>query len=365
MSERTDVLVISDAVSYVTTKQMETILMQMKKSICMIKGKSTGTGFFCRINYENKDIPCLITSYQVLDDEYIKENKKIEINLNDNEINEDIILSQEDIIYTNKKDEYDLIIIKLKEEKEYMKNINYLEFDDNLFGDSLKGYDSIYILHYPNTKNAAVSYGNGLVNDMNKYDIQHKYYTLPGSSGGPILNLSNNKVIGIHKGCIQKKDGTKYNIGTFLKEPLEEIKNNKINNQINNNNLYNDFNIELKEPIHNDGRLVSGSMDGSIIIYNKETYKPDLIIKEHKYDVRYIIQLSSGILASCSFDNTIKLFKIKGNEFEVLQILNYHTGWVFKIIELKNKTLVSCSRDCSIIFYIKDNLSNINKWNMF
>ena len=93
MSERTNVLVISDAVSYVTIKQMETILMQMKKSICMITGKSTGTGFFCRINYENKDIPCLITSYQVLDDEYIKENKKIEINLNDNEINEDIILS--------------------------------------------------------------------------------------------------------------------------------------------------------------------------------------------------------------------------------------------------------------------------------
>ena len=144
MSERTDVMVISDVVGYVTTKQMEKILMQMKKSICMIKGKSTGTGFFCRINYENKDIPCLITSYQVIGEEYIKENKKIEINLNDNEINEDIILSQEDIIYTNKKDEYDLIIIKLKEEKEYMKNINYLEFDDNLFGDSLKGYESIY-----------------------------------------------------------------------------------------------------------------------------------------------------------------------------------------------------------------------------
>ena len=53
------------------------------------------------------------------------------------------------------------------------------------------------------------------------------------------------------------------------------------NNLINNNNLYNDFNIELKEPIHklnyhtdcvncltvmNDGRLVSCSRDGSIII---------------------------------------------------------------------------------------------------
>ena len=46
MSERTDEIVISDAVGYVTKKQLETILMQMKKSICMIKGKSTGIGIF-------------------------------------------------------------------------------------------------------------------------------------------------------------------------------------------------------------------------------------------------------------------------------------------------------------------------------
>ena len=215
MSERTDMLVISDEVGYVTTKQMETILMQMKKSICMIKGKSTGIGFFCLINYEDKGIPCLITSNQVIDDEYIKENKTIKISLNDNEINGDIILSQEDIIYISKENEYDLIIIKLKEEKEYMKNINYLEFDDNIFCDSLKGYESLYILHYPNDQNAAVSYGKVLVYDENKYDIQHKYNTLSGAAGGPILNLLTNKIIGIHKGFIQKKDGMKYNIGIF------------------------------------------------------------------------------------------------------------------------------------------------------
>ena len=248
-----------------------------------------------------------------------------------------------------------------------------LEFDDNIFCDSLKGYESLYILHYPNDQNAAVSYGKVLVYDENKYDIQHKYNTSSCSSGGPILNLLTNKVIGIHKGCIQKNGEVKYNIGISLKDCLEEIKNknNKINNQINNNNLYNNFNMELKNPIHklnyhtdwvwcltimNDGRLVSGSRDKSIIIYNKETYKPDLIIKEHSKAVRYIIQLSSGILASCSYDKSIKLFNIKENKYEVLQTLNDHTDWVNKIIELKNKTLVSCSCDNSIIFYIKDNI---------
>ena len=42
-------------------------------------------------------------------------------------------------------------------------------------------------------------------------------------------------------------------------------------------------------------------------------------------------------------------------KYEILQTLNYHSNHVYKIIELKNKNLVSCSYDSSIIFYIKDN----------
>ena len=273
MSERTVEGTATDAVDFVTIKQRETISMQLQKSICKIKGKLIGTGFFCYINYENKNIPCLMTNYHILDDKYIKDNNKIEIIINDNKIN--IIINIEDIIYKSKKNEYDLIIIKLKEE--YMKNINYFELDDNLFNkSSLKGYESIYILHYLNGQNASVSYGKDIIYDPNyKYDIQYKCNTLLGSSGGPILNLLSNKIIGIHKGCIQKNDGIKYNIGTFLKYPLKEI---------NNNNLYNNYDIELKNPIHilndytdwvrwltimNDGRLLSFSSDGYIIIYKK------------------------------------------------------------------------------------------------
>ena len=39
----------------------------------------------------------------------------------------------------------------------------------------------------------------------------------------------------------------------------------------------------------------------------------------------------------------------------MLQTLNDHYNGIYKIIELKNKNLVSCSNDSSIIFYIKDN----------
>ena len=237
MSERIDEGTIIGAVDYLTIKQMKQITLQMEKSMCKIQGKLTGTGFFCHINYDNKRVPCLMTNFHILDKEYIiQKSNKIEISINDNKIIEEIIIKPEDVIYSSKRNEYDLVIIKLKEGQEYMKNINYLELDENLFiKNSLKGYKSIYILHYPNSQNAAVSYGNGIAYDENKskFDIQHKCNTLEGSSGGPILNLSTNKVIGIHKRCIQKISGEKYNIGSFLKEPLEEIKNKNSEDDIN------------------------------------------------------------------------------------------------------------------------------------
>ena len=158
---------------------------------------------------------------------------------------------------------------------------------------------------------------------------------------------------------------------------LYNIEEEQINNLIDliknlkpSNHLYDNYKIELKNPTHKltnhkspviclciliDGRLVSGSDDKSIIIYNKNTYKPDLIIKEHNGNVNCIIQLKSGELVSCSYDHTIKIYNIKGEQYELLQTLNYHTDIVYKIVELKNKTLVSCSSDSSIIFYLKDN----------
>ena len=219
MSEIIDEGTILGAVEYITIKQTEKILTQMKKSICKIQGKLIGTGFFC---YINNNIPCLLTNYHVLDDKFIKTNNKIKISINDNAINEEIIINEKDIIYLSIRNEYDLIIIKLNEGQTYMKYIEFLKLDENLFNkNSLSGYNSIYILHYPNSQNAAVSYGNGIKYDPNyRYYIQHKCHTLECSTGGPILNLLTNKVIGIHKGCIQKNGEGKYNIATFLKDRL-------------------------------------------------------------------------------------------------------------------------------------------------
>ena len=154
---------------------------------------------------------------------------------------------------------------------------------------------------------------------------------------------------------------------------LDDKKINDISEKIKNlelkKELYEDFNIELKNPIHTlnshtniiycmtilkDGRLASGSYDQSIIIYNEVSFKPDIIIKEHKDFVVCLIQLISGILASCSVDKTIILFNINGKNYQKIQTLTYHTGYVCKIIETKNNMLISCSGDKNIIFYIKE-----------
>ena len=99
---------------------------------------------------------------------------------------------------------------------------NYLEIDQNIFKfnseDSYKD-EPIYILHFPKGDKASVSYGKGF-EKINEFDIKHLCSTDSGSSGGPILSKTTNKVIGIHKGAIPKRN---YNIGTFLKFPLNQI----------------------------------------------------------------------------------------------------------------------------------------------
>ena len=143
-------------------------------------------------------------------------------------------------------------------------------------------------------------------------------------------------------------------------ESMEEQKkiDEKKNFNINTKNAIQILNFHTQSvncfAVLNDGRLVSGSNDNNIIIYNKKTFQPDLIIKEHNNYINHIIKLDSGLLASCSADFTIKLYNIKEKNYEIIQTLNDHKNNVIKILELKNNNLVSCSEDKSIIFYYKN-----------
>ena len=106
--------------------------------------------------------------------------------------------------------------------------------------------------------------------------------------------------------------------------------------------------------ILSDGRLVSGSYDKSINIYNKETYNLEIKIKNaHEFEVSSFEILPENILISASYDVHIKLWKIEKNSYKNIKtIYDAHDDEISKIIYIKRKNLLcSCSKDQSIKFW--------------
>ena len=59
----------------------------------------------------------------------------------------------------------------------------------------------------------------------------------------------------------------------------------------------------------NDGRLISGATDWSMIVWDVEKRKKDFEIEGHNESVNSLIVLSDGGIVSCSTDQTIKLWE--------------------------------------------------------
>ena len=210
------------------SEKMEIVLTQMKKSICKVELENDiyGTGFFCNIpilNDWNSILRVLITNNHVINKNDITPGKKIKLSINNDEKNLKIIIDENRITYTNK--EYDVTIIEIKYDDGLEKD-SFLDIDNRIFGDNL--YDifeksSIYLLHYPNKGKSSKS--EGIINKIDgKLFIEHYCDSNFGSSGGPLINLNNHKVIGIHIGAGNKEEN--YNIGVILKLPILKI--NKI-----------------------------------------------------------------------------------------------------------------------------------------
>ena len=215
---------IKGSIDSMTLEKINTITDQMKNYVYKVYfNKTIGTGFFCKILYQDKLTPVMITNYHVIDDSFIENNNKIKISINDNF--QFININQNSKIYSSQKEEYDIMIIRIKEDEIQ----NYLELDQNIFLDNseeLYKNESIYILHYPSGDKVKVSFGFG-IEKISDFEMKHLCNTESGSSGGPIFNLQTNKIIGIHRGFNRRRE--RYNIGTFLKFPLNELNKNKGN----------------------------------------------------------------------------------------------------------------------------------------
>ena len=72
-----------------------------------------------------------------------------------------------------------------------------------------------------------------------------------------------------------------------------------------------------------DGRLAAGDYYSNLIIYNKETFNPEITIQNNLSSLYNFTQLKNKNIA-CSFksDSTLKIIKIKNNnEYEDIQII--------------------------------------------
>ena len=236
---------MNNCVNPVNIKSTKKILEQMSNCICKIKNNQLiGNGFFCKIPLkDNNKITVLMTSYQIINETYFNNNNQIILFMNDYNEQKIIYYNPMRNIYYNKI--YNITIIEINDYDNMNMN-NFLEIDDdNLFGNNIKTFyenKSIYILHYINNGKASVSYGT--INSLHQNNINHMCFIESSSIGGPILNLTNNKVIGL----------TSFgNQGTIINYPIEDFINRYQNQQQINmiNNFNPNMNINMNMNINN------------------------------------------------------------------------------------------------------------------
>ena len=217
--------------SLMTFECMQIAMEQMKKCVCKIKliklKHIQGTGFFCKIPFPdiNNRLSVIITNNHIINEELLNtKGSKIIIDIKEEDSLKEISLDNR-ITFTNR--EYDITLIEIKETD----NINnYLELDDIIIDDILNNNNKnmvyidneVYIIEYPEGK---LSISSGQVTDIfedKKYKFFHQCRTKAGSAGSPILNISNNKVIGVHHSAVlnfKNKRGK----ATFLNYPIKEF----------------------------------------------------------------------------------------------------------------------------------------------
>ena len=207
----------------------EKILHQMNdSSVGFIKKKEKiGLCLFCYIKHKNKKYPVMITTFDMINHEYLLKNNQIEISIN----NQIKTIEFGNISYSNK--EKDLAIFVIKENKN--NNIQFLELDDYLYYKYPEAYynkESIYIINYNEKNNISVSYG--MVNNILKSEIIFLGNNNIINRFSPIFSLTTNKLIGFYH-----TNSNYYNKGIFLKFIIDEFIKYK-------HYLFNEINISVK-----------------------------------------------------------------------------------------------------------------------
>jgi len=361
MSDIIEETTIEDQPTPVDLEGTKMILSQMKNCICKIvkDNGEKGTGFFSKIQFPDKNnlLNVLITNNHVLNENDIENDKIIKFIIYNKEKKKEeqkeirIDNSRKKLTIKNDAEGIDITMIEIKEKDE----INtFLEIDDDILELNCKR-KSIYILHYPEEKRL-VSYG--LMNDiLDDKKINHYCNTQDGSSGSPILSLSNFKVIGVHYGWSKNKK-VKLNFGTFIKYATNEFKNKYI---IENKDEYNEEKttneIIVKYQIGKENRIrIFGD---TFVKNNKSNFQ--MIINNNQYELDSFYTIKN--------EKENEILKVKLKKLKKPSDLSYMFSECFSLAELSDISNLNTNEvtDMSFMFNGCSNLTSlpdISKWNI-
>ena len=270
--------------------------------------------------------PFLITNNHIINKELLyKKDEIISVKIKEDDDLKKINLNGR-MKYTD--EDYDVTIIEIQE-KDDIKNYNYLELDDLIMDDIINKNNTnneyldktVYIIQYPKGE-LSVSYGVlERIYEDKKYNFKHKYSTERGSSGSPILNL-NNKVIAFHKEAYSNK----YNKGTFLNYPIKEFielnyKKNDKKNEVN-ESLLKEFNKKYNKDIKKS-------------IIEKIDIKEENIGNQGLKDLTKI-EFNDLIELNLEYNNISDIKVLEQAKFYKLEILNLTKNVIKDISSLEN-----------------------------
>ena len=147
-----------------------------------------------------------------------------------------------------------------------------------------------------------MEYSIGVIKNisLDNCDIQHYCATKNGSSGCPLINLSNYKVVGVHKAAMEIKN---WNLGTLLKGPIEDF-----------NKLYKNKNKEkISLKIFNTRNVESNQFGGEINNRQKQENN------DYKSKINSLYEDNGGIYFKPGDKIILVLFMTQGSQ----DIFNY------------------------------------------
>ncbi|GAB66731.1 WD domain G-beta repeat domain containing protein [Plasmodium cynomolgi strain B] len=111
-------------------------------------------------------------------------------------------------------------------------------------------------------------------------------------------------------------------------------------------------------------KLVSGSDDGTLYLIDclpNDEFKSIRLIGHQKTVIHAQFSPDGNFIASCSFDNTVRLWS--GNNGQFLTVYRGHVGPVYKVVwSIDNNYVVSCSQDSTLkLWKVSHLLSQLKK----